>query len=49
MPISKFFVESHQGKMWFESAKGEGSTFYVELPILSEEEANLITLEAQGQ
>lgn len=49
MPISKYFVESHQGKMTFDSDTGKGSTFYVELPILSEEEANLITLEIQEQ
>lgn len=49
MPISKYFVESHQGKMSFDSDTGKGSTFYVELPMLSEEEANLITLEMQEQ
>ncbi|MCU0481260.1 MAG: ATP-binding protein [Anaerolineae bacterium] len=45
MPISKYFVESHHGKIWFESTVGVGTTFYVELPILTEEEANALRLE----
>lgn len=45
MPISRYFVESHNGKIWFESALGQGTTFHVMLPLLSEAEANQI---AQG-
>ena len=40
MPISKYFVESHGGEMWFESTVGMGTTFHVILPIHTEAEAN---------
>lgn len=36
--ISSEIVERHQGRMWVESSKGNGSTFYVALPLLSSEE-----------
>jgi signal transduction histidine kinase len=42
MPISKYFVESHHGRMWFETEVGKGTTFFVELPILTEAEANAL-------
>jgi signal transduction histidine kinase len=38
MPISRHFVEMHQGRMWFKSTPGVGSTFYVELPILTRQQ-----------
>jgi len=31
--LAKLIVEAHQGKIWFESDEGIGTTFYVELPI----------------
>lgn len=36
LPISKRLTEAHEGKMWLESVSGEGSTFYVSLPVKSE-------------
>jgi signal transduction histidine kinase len=39
MPITKYFVESHRGEIWFESKAGIGTTFHVRLPVLTEEEA----------
>lgn len=32
LSISLKIVEEHNGKLWFESEEGEGSTFFVELP-----------------
>lgn len=34
--ISKEIVESHDGKIWVQSEIGQGSTFYVELPLKSQ-------------
>jgi signal transduction histidine kinase len=49
MSISKYFVESHGGKMWLTSALGAGTTFYVELPVLTEAEANSINMSMTEQ
>jgi signal transduction histidine kinase len=32
MPISKRLIETHHGRLWFESTLGVGTTFYIELP-----------------
>ena len=36
MPISRSLAEAHGGKLWFESEVGQGTTFYVELPVKSD-------------
>jgi signal transduction histidine kinase len=33
MPISQKLVEAHEGRIWFESKVGVGTTFYVHLPL----------------
>lgn len=33
MSIIKTIVGLHQGRVWFESVEGEGSTFYIDLPL----------------
>lgn len=33
LAISKKIVEAHGGNIWFESMNGEGTTFFVKLPI----------------
>jgi signal transduction histidine kinase len=37
MPIAKSLAEAHGGRLWLESVPGKGSTFYVALPIKSDE------------
>jgi signal transduction histidine kinase len=33
LALSRIFIELHKGKIWFNSIKGQGSTFYFSLPI----------------
>lgn len=35
MPISQKLVQAHEGRIWFESQVGKGTTFFVELPLKS--------------
>ncbi|HLY27651.1 MAG TPA: HAMP domain-containing sensor histidine kinase [Aggregatilineales bacterium] len=37
MPIAKSLAEAHGGRLWLESTPGKGSTFYIALPIKSNE------------
>ena len=46
MPISKRLAEAHGGKLWLESVPGEGTTFYVALPITHNNPIPTLTLEA---
>ncbi len=34
LDIAKKIVEKHNGKIWFESKEGKGTTFFVEVPII---------------
>jgi len=38
LPISRRLIEMHGGRLWAESTgvRGEGSTFYVELPLVAQ-------------
>ncbi len=42
MPISKRLTEALGGKLWFESEVGKGSTFFVSLPVHSEEKSLVV-------
>lgn len=49
MPISKYFVEIHGGKLWFDSVPGEGTTFSMELPVMTEKQARQISEALLGE
>ena len=34
LAICRHIIEGHHGKIWVESKLGQGSTFYIELPLL---------------
>lgn len=33
MPICKKLIEAHDGQIWFESVVGQGTTFFIDLPV----------------
>jgi signal transduction histidine kinase len=44
MPISKRLAEAHNGRLWLESKLGEGTTFYIALPMMLQTESNMVNL-----
>ena len=45
LAIAREIAERHGGRLWFESAEGEGATFYLDLPLASE---NANSVESDG-
>ena len=33
LSISRQIIQAHNGRLWFESEQGKGTTFYIELPV----------------
>ncbi len=44
LPIAKQLVETHKGLIWVESKVNHGSSFYIAIPVLSDEETFLVQL-----
>lgn len=42
LPITKRLVEAHGGRLWVESEVGTGTTFFIELPVRSQELLEMI-------
>ena len=43
LPICKHFIEAHGGRIWLESEKGKGTTFFVTLPLVKNGLQELVT------
>ncbi|MGL5831910.1 MAG: sensor histidine kinase, partial [Waterburya sp.] len=44
LAICRHIIEGHNGKIWVESSLGEGSSFYISLPIEDTSSSNLLDL-----
>lgn len=49
LPIAKRLIDAHKGFIWLESELNKGTTFYVALPVMSEKEIFLHSLEQDMQ
>ena len=49
MPIAKRLIDAHKGFIWLNSEINKGSTFYIAIPVLSEEEIFEMSLEQEIQ
>ncbi|GCF08681.1 sensor histidine kinase [Dictyobacter arantiisoli] len=36
--LSREFIERHDGRIWFQSVEGQGTTFFISIPLYSEDE-----------
>lgn len=49
LPIAKRLMEAHKGFIWLNSELNQGSTFYLAIPLMSEEEIFMHSLEQEMQ
>ncbi len=49
LPIAKRLIDAHKGFIWLNSELNKGSTFYIAIPILNEEEIFTMALEQEIQ
>lgn len=49
LPIAKRLMEAHKGFIWLESELNQGSTFYLAIPLMNEEEIFELSLEMDIQ
>ncbi len=48
LAISRGLIEAHGGRMWVDSAAGQGSTFYFSIPVASDGDASAARLERRA-